>query len=128
MPDTSHDASQDPFQALAREARNTQIRYLLGDLAGYLNDRYGIDLATIQSDRSGTSQTPFLHVARGQTRDDIVVAVSVDLEGVSPFFRVAVFTCCAWTEYGDPFAHAAATDALEAGRYIWRFIPPDPPN
>lgn len=122
MPDTSHD----PFQALAREARNTEIRYLLGELAGYLNDRYGIDLATVQSDRSGTSQTPFLYVGRAQTTDAIAIAVSVDQTAVAPYFLIEAYTSQAWAEYGDPFVTHTEHDPLAAGRLIWLFVPPQP--
>lgn len=95
------------------EVRLTQLRE-------HLNDRYGVELATVDASTSWT-----LKVARGTAVCDVVVAVSCDeLTGV---FQLAAFTNPAWYENRDEPFIATERDSVErAARWVFQYVPETP--
>lgn len=95
------------------EVRLTQLRQ-------HLNDRYGVELATVDASTFWT-----LKVARGTAVSDVVVAVSCDDR--TGIFQLAAFTNPAWYENRDePFTRTERDSVERAARWVFQFIPETP--
>lgn len=100
------------------------VRAKLQKLADYLNAAYGVELALVCPDRrtAGPDETPCLVVHRGLRVDDVVAAVSL-ADPVELGFNVAVFTCTAWFEYGDPFVTSEQPTVRSTTQYLSHYVP-----